>query len=629
MNQFMKRLAIVWVLITAGQLGFAVVPNWTINPANYSLDFTVVGTLNYNGNYSISTNDKLAAFDTQGNIRGVANVSYNSLAGKYLVNLTVLGNTTGDSIVFKFYNANADTVVEAINHPIIFQTNALFGNAISPYIITNVNVPFGVHLHAAAFADSVPVGTYIGKLSMDVFDSTISNSTYAFTDSIGNSDSINFYIQNDSLFTNALFNYDVDSVFTIKIKGTEQGISVFNTFEVRVYKHIFTGVYGLYLNAPHFADTVSIHTYVGQISMDLFDSTMGLPSYSFTDSVGNVDSSFFYIQNDSLFTNDVFNYDSNYIFFLKIKGSFRGLTVYNSFEVRIFKSVTPVGFGLSLDAPIFSESVGIDTYVGELSMSGYDTTLGVPTYSYTDTVGNIDSSFFYIRNDSLFTNALFNYDSNYIFFLKIHGEVLGQTVYETFQVRISKAVPVSGYPIFLDAPIFADSVAIGTYVGKLRMTGFDTNLFTPTFAFIDSIGNADSTFFYIRNDSLFTNALFNYDSNYIFFLKIKGSVLGLTSYKTFQVRVSNATPNSIEDKDQVEFSMFPNPTRDQVTILLNKSPNTITGINFYSVSGQLVKHMELYGQSQLSIDITAFEKGIYLVETISPLSRNVKRLIVY
>jgi hypothetical protein len=187
-----------------GQIGFAA-PNWSVNSASYSLDFTVIATINYNGSYTTSTSDMLGAFDSQGNVRGVANVVFNSLANAYVVNMTILGNTAGHAITFKLYNAADDVIMDAINKPMLFQPNALIGNPLAPYLVSNVNLPLGLHLDAPMFADSVAVNTYVGKFSLDVLDSTISNPSYTFTDSVGNDDTTSFYISNDSLFTRDTF----------------------------------------------------------------------------------------------------------------------------------------------------------------------------------------------------------------------------------------------------------------------------------------------------------------------------------------------------------------------------------------------------------------------------------------
>ncbi|MGB0391610.1 MAG: T9SS type A sorting domain-containing protein [Salibacteraceae bacterium] len=425
MKKHIQKFGLLITTIFFYQLGVAA-PNWSVNSANYSLDFSVIATLNYNGVNSISTNDILGAFDSQGNIRGVANVSYNNLAGVYVASMTVLGNTPGDSIFFKIYNANDDSIVNARNPAIIFQPNILVGNIIDPYIISNINIPLAVHLVAPIFSDSVPINTFVGKFTISAFDSLNTSPDYFFTDSVGNSDSIYFLIRDDSLFTNVVFDADNDSVFYIKVTAIELGVKVYNTFKISVFKHRYSNVYELHLNAPN----------------------------------------------------------------------------------------------------------------------------------------------------------------------------------------------------------FADSVAIGTYVGKFSMSGFDTNIYTPTYAFTDTIGNADSSFFYIQNDSLFTNKLFNYDSNYIFFLKIDGKVLGQTIGKTFQVRVLNSTPNGINNLELEDFKLYPNPASNYVQLELNQLGFDEIEIRIYNASGQLVKNIQKYNSPYIRIETSEFQQGMYWVEIITPLSRNAKQLII-
>jgi len=241
MKSIFQNLGLMLTMLLVGQIGFAA-PNWSVNSASYSLDFSVIATINYNGAYTNSTADMLGAFDAQGNVRGVANVVFNSLANAYVVNLTILGNTAGDAITFKLYNAADDVIMDAINKPMLFQPNALIGNPLVPYLVSNVNLPLGLHLDAPVFADSVAINTYVGMFSLDVLESSISNPSYTFTDSVGNDDTTSFYISHDSLFTKDTFDYDIDSVFTLKVEGWEQGYKVNKTFEVRVFNSLFLGL---------------------------------------------------------------------------------------------------------------------------------------------------------------------------------------------------------------------------------------------------------------------------------------------------------------------------------------------------------------------------------------------------
>lgn len=110
-------------------------PNWLVNSANYPLDASVIAEIKINNQISTDINDKVAAFDAKGKIRGVANVTFVKSLNKYLVFLTVLSEVSGDKLTFKVYDASKDKVFIATNEAITFEPNKIFGSNDTPFQI--------------------------------------------------------------------------------------------------------------------------------------------------------------------------------------------------------------------------------------------------------------------------------------------------------------------------------------------------------------------------------------------------------------------------------------------------------------------------------------------------------------
>ncbi|MFK8059693.1 MAG: hypothetical protein AB8B78_06320 [Polaribacter sp.] len=91
--------------------GFAQDPNWSLNPSNYQFSMTFTTSLNINGTTLSSPNDKVAAF-INGEVRGVAGVTYIARLDKYVSYITVYANTNREVINFKIYNSTNDVVVD-------------------------------------------------------------------------------------------------------------------------------------------------------------------------------------------------------------------------------------------------------------------------------------------------------------------------------------------------------------------------------------------------------------------------------------------------------------------------------------------------------------------------------------
>lgn len=130
-------MAILSPLYLSGQ-------GWSVNSEDYSLDMSVIVTVELQGEAVLSPNTKVAAF-INNEVRGVASVSLDGASGLYKSTLTVLGNASGGVVTFKFYIQEEDTVYETKNAPLIFKANELIGTWNHPLILidkfTETSIP--------------------------------------------------------------------------------------------------------------------------------------------------------------------------------------------------------------------------------------------------------------------------------------------------------------------------------------------------------------------------------------------------------------------------------------------------------------------------------------------------------
>jgi hypothetical protein len=119
-------------------------PDWSVNPANYEFSASVVATLLIDGIYSNDTDDKLAIF--AGNeCRGVANVSYESNFGRYIVYLTVYSNDFNvDNFIYRIWDNSAGAERQAITTAVLnWASGYSFGSVNSPVVFEATNVALG------------------------------------------------------------------------------------------------------------------------------------------------------------------------------------------------------------------------------------------------------------------------------------------------------------------------------------------------------------------------------------------------------------------------------------------------------------------------------------------------------
>ncbi len=119
-------------------------PDWSVNTAAYNLDGTIVASLSIDNVLSVDTADKVAAFDSEGNVRGVAHLTLDNITNTYVAYLTVVSATYGDELTFKIYDASEDMIYLSNNEPVVFESNLDLGSIFSPYQIEGFEAQLGV-----------------------------------------------------------------------------------------------------------------------------------------------------------------------------------------------------------------------------------------------------------------------------------------------------------------------------------------------------------------------------------------------------------------------------------------------------------------------------------------------------
>lgn len=111
---------------------YASPPDWSVSPTDYLHVMTVTGLINFDGSFSLDPNDCVAAF-IDGECRGTVKLASTEGIDNYLAYLMVYNNDSDDTITFKLYNANQDSVIIA-KYSLQFEPNAIIGGADEPYV---------------------------------------------------------------------------------------------------------------------------------------------------------------------------------------------------------------------------------------------------------------------------------------------------------------------------------------------------------------------------------------------------------------------------------------------------------------------------------------------------------------
>lgn len=128
----MKRLTKLLLFFVVVN-GFSQNPNWEMtNASSFVLDATLIVKVLVNNSVLSGPNDRIAAFDSSGEIRGVS--GFVASGDSFLAYLSILSNTSGEKITFKIYDSSIDSVIELTDEEISFVASGIFGSPSSPLL---------------------------------------------------------------------------------------------------------------------------------------------------------------------------------------------------------------------------------------------------------------------------------------------------------------------------------------------------------------------------------------------------------------------------------------------------------------------------------------------------------------
>lgn len=302
-------LLTILVVCVSGLNALAAVPDWSVNPADYSGSMVMVGVINIDGVESIDENDIVAAFiGTE--VRGVAHVQYEAAADRYFAYLLVYGNMSGSTLTFKMYDADKDVALNAVITA-TFQINGSQGNLGSPFFWSNTVQSSESDLIDFTFDEAVSneiVGTEVNITIPYSVDISLLNATFDISSgatilvegvaqvsgaSVNDfSDPVDYKVvaENGIDFTD----YKVNASQTVNPVPTDIGVTFGNTNENNVLD-------------------VSIAT------LAAVDDAEDSHVFSLVSGSGDTHNGSFEISNDQILAKTIFDFESRSVYTIRVK----------------------------------------------------------------------------------------------------------------------------------------------------------------------------------------------------------------------------------------------------------------------------------------------------------------------
>ncbi|WP_020529584.1 cadherin domain-containing protein [Flexithrix dorotheae] len=325
----------------------------------------------------------------------------------------------------------------------------------------------------------------------------------------------------DTIRTNKKFNYEEDSVYTIRVRATDIGcLSYEKALTIRI-TDVNEAPLAVLLSNDSIDEQQPVGTVVGQLSAvdeDLNDS------HTFSLQAGfNNDNRAFTIDGNILKANAVFDYTVKREYYITVRATdSKGLYVDQDIIIYVRDSNSPPT-DIALSKNHVFEDLPVGTFIGTFSTEDADFE-NSHIYALVAGEGDEGNSVFTIYGDSLLSNKVFDVEeqNQYTIRVKTTDNGIPKMSFEkVFQIDVVAGNnPPTG--IELTPNQINEKAPIGTPVGRLKSIDED-ELDQHTYTFATGEGDDDNGSFIIDGDNLWIKDSLNYDEKKLYVIRLRST----------------------------------------------------------------------------------------------------------
>lgn len=183
--------------------------------------------------------------------------------------------------------------------------------------------------------------------------------------------------------------------------------------------------------------------------------------------------------------------------------------------------------------------------------------------------------------------------------------------------------------LILLSDTIAEGLAIESFVTYLRAIDPDSKLFTFELADSPDLQDADNNRFAIRDSSLITADVLDYESQSLLsiFLKVLDEE-SLSAEKGFFIRVLDRNETAIYEVFENEISIFPNPVANILYVILPSDRSQKYEVSINDMNGRVVSGMTTENSMYLGINISHLPEGMYMLRILGGNTSFVRQFVV-
>jgi len=384
--------------------------------------------------------------------------------------------------------------------------------------------------------ENAPTGTVVGLLSAS--DANPGNSfTYTLATGTGSDDNASFQIINGQLATNAVFDFEARSSYSVRIRATDQG----GLFTEQAFAITVTNVNepptDAALSNSSIAENAGANTVIGTLSTADPDASSTF-TYTLVSGTGSTDNAAFNILDDQLRATASLNFEAKSSHSIRVRSTDQGgLFTEKTFTIAV-ANVNETPTDVALSASSIAENAGANAVVGGFSTTDPDAS-NTFIYTLVTGTGSTDNAAFNISGNQLRATASLNFEAKSSYSIRVRATDQGGLFTEkAFTITVTN-VNEAPTDIALSTSSIAENAGANALVGTLSTTDPDAGN-TFTYSLVSGTGSTDNAAFTITANQLTANASFDFETKNSYAVRVRSTDQdGLFTEKPFTISVTD------------------------------------------------------------------------------------------
>ena len=549
-------------------------PNWSVSPNQFQYSMNITAVLNSYCTELGNDSNILGAF-VNGTCRGVVKTN-TTVGGHKLAYLLVYSNlSSGDSVSFKFYNYVTDSIYTA-NVKVPFSDNGSFGTNVQPYVVKTNNPPIAIIFSSTLFPENDTIQQVVAQLSA-VDPDAAPYQVYSLVSGAGSSDNSKFNVFSNNFVLDSTLNYYIQDSLHVRLRVTDKGGCYYEQAFVLGVKHTFHPPTKLALTDTIVSENHKTPYFISNFVTTNYDLNDPY-SYSLVAGVGDSDNVHFTISNDSLIAISNFNFELKNAYGIRVRVTDLngGGTYEKSFVIHVKNDNDPPVLIL-LNTNKFYELQNVGTTVCVLSTKDLDGGINKRKYAYTfSNQGTNDNLSFTLAGDTLKSALVFDFEvkKSYSIYLTT-TDTTGASWTGNYIISILDTLDTPENLTLSYDSVFQHKKA-HTFIGTFS-TIDDNGSAIHNYSLVNGNGSTDNSQFAIGNDSLYTNAIFDFETKSSYSIRVRTALVNnryLDTLFTIHVKDNNfEKPIAYNDSSSVNEGV---PVGTQVLTIKAPSDSDLT-----------------------------------------------------